>query len=182
MRTWQRILPSKIASLYDSTQLVDGAFKKTSMQTQLERKSYSAIVFATHGQFHSDPRQSFLLTYDDRIKLDELDRILRIGQFRDSSVELLVLSACETAQGDERAALGLAGVAVKAGANSVLASLWSVNDASTAELIPAFFEKLKNPVFSKAQALQQAQKELLADTQYRHPYYWAAFVLIGNWF
>ena len=93
----------------------------------------------------------------------------------------MVLSACETAEGDERAALGLAGVAVKAGARSVMASLWSVNDASTAKLVPLFFENLQQPKRSKAVALQRAQQQLLADAEYRHPFYWAPFVLIGNW-
>jgi CHAT domain-containing protein len=87
----------------------------------------------------------------------------------------------DTAEGDERAALGLAGVAIKAGARSVMASLWSVNDASTAKLVPLFFENLKKPNLSKAQALQRAQQHLLADVEYQHPFYWAGFVLIGNW-
>ncbi len=136
---------------------------------------------ADHAQIHSDPRQSFLLTYDDKITLDELESFVRTGQFRDQPVELMVLSACDTAEGDERAALGLAGVAVKAGARSVMASLWAVNDASTATLVPLFFENLKNPNLSKAQALQRAQQHLLAEVEYQHPFYWAGFVLIGNW-
>lgn len=107
---------------------------------------------------------------------------MRIGQFRDQPVELVVLSACETAAGDERAARGLARVAVKAGASSVVASLWAVDDESTAELIPAFFQNLKNPALSKAHALQQAQHRLLANPADGHPFYWAPFVLIGNWF
>jgi CHAT domain-containing protein len=72
----------------------------------------------------------------------------------------MVLSACDTAEGDERAVLGLAGVAVKAGARSVMASLWSVNVASTARLVSLFFENLKNSTLSKAQALQRAQQLL----------------------
>lgn len=173
---------TKIAPLYDSTQLLNSAFRKTNVRTQLERTPYSIILFATHGQFSSDPRRSFLLTYDDKITLDELERFIRINRFREQPVELLVLSACETAEGDERAALGLAGVAIKAGASGAVASLWAVNDVSSAELIPAFFENLKDPTFSKAQALQQAQLGLLADDRYRHPFYWAPFVLIGNWY
>lgn len=172
----------RIASYYDSTRLLDDDFKKPSLQSELERTSYSAILFATHARFLNDPRQSFLLTYDDKIRLDELDRFVRISQFRNQPVEVLVLSACETAEGDERAALGLAGVAVKAGASSVVASLWSVNDASTAELVPTFFEHLKQPDVSKARALQLAQKKVLADPRYRHPFHWASFILIGSWF
>jgi CHAT domain-containing protein len=170
-----------VALLYGGTQLVNEAFLKNRVQAEFKRIPHSIIAFATHAQIHSDPRQSFLLTYDDKITLDELDRFVRTGQFRDQPVELMVLSACDTAEGDERAALGLAGVAVKAGARSVMASLWSVNDASTARLVPVFFEHLKNPNLSKAQALQRAQQLLLADVEYQHPFYWAGFVLIGNW-
>jgi CHAT domain-containing protein len=170
-----------VALLYGGTQLMNGAFLKNRVQAEFKRIPYSTIAFATHAQIHSDPRQSFLLTYDDKITLDELESFVRTGQFRDQPVELMVLSACETAEGDERAALGLAGVAIKAGARSVMASLWSVNDASTAKLVPLFFENLKNPNLSKAQALQRAQQQLLADAEYQHPFYWAAFVLVGNW-
>lgn len=172
----------RIASFYDSTRLLDDDFQKASVRTELERTPYSAILFATHARFLNDPKQSFLLAYDDKIRLDELDRFVRISQFRNQPVEVLVLSACETAEGDERAALGLAGVAVKAGASSVVASLWSVNDASTAELVPTFFEHLKQPDVSKARALQLAQQGLLADPRYGHPFHWASFVLIGSWF
>jgi CHAT domain-containing protein len=172
----------RIASLYESKKLVDDAFRKMNVQTALKRTPYSTVLFATHGRFYNDPKKSFLLTYDDKIKLDELDRFIRISEFREQPVELLVLSACETAEGDERAALGLAGIAVKAGARSVMASLYAVNDASTAELVPAFFENLKNPTLTRAQALQRAQQRLLADARYAHPYHWAAFILIGAWF
>ncbi|MGH8609439.1 MAG: CHAT domain-containing protein, partial [Gammaproteobacteria bacterium] len=171
----------EVASLYGGTQLLDDAFLKQRVQAELKNRPYSIITFATHARIDSDPRQSFLLTYDGRITLDELERFVRTTQFRDQPVDLMVLSACETAEGDERAALGLAGVAVKAGARSVMASLWSVNDASTARLVSLFFENLKDPKLSKAQALQRAQQRLLADAEYRHPFYWAAFVLIGNW-
>jgi CHAT domain-containing protein len=94
---------------------------------------------------------------------------------------LLVLSACQTAVGDEQAALGLAGVAVKAGARSALASLWFVNDAGTSQLMAEFYRQLRKPGVSKAQALQAAQIGTLRDRRYRHPGYWAPFLLIGNW-
>jgi CHAT domain-containing protein len=83
--------------------------------------------------------------------------------------------------GDERAALGLAGVAIKAGARSAIASLWFVNDETTTELISEFYNQLHNPELSKAQALQNAQKKLIAQRLFRHPMYWAPFLLIGNW-
>jgi len=167
--------------LYDGAHLVNQRFVKERVQAELERTPYGIVSFATHAKIAADPRQSFLLTYDDRISLDELQRFVRISRFRKEPVDLLVLSACDTAQGDERAALGLAGVAVKAGARSVMASLWAVNDASTSELVPLFLEHLKDAGLSKAQALRKAQLHLLQDPAYRHPYYWAPFVIIGNW-
>jgi CHAT domain-containing protein len=97
-------------------------------------------------------------------------------------VELLVLSACQTAAGDDRAALGLAGVAVKAGARSALATLWFVNDESTSTLISKFYSELRHtPSISKARSLQLAQIKLLDDRRYRHPCYWSPYLIIGNW-
>jgi CHAT domain-containing protein len=136
--------------------LINDAFLKQRVQAELQNRPYNIITFATHAQIHSDPRQSFLLTYDDRITLDELERFVRTTQFRDQPVDLMVLSACETAEGDERAALGLAGVAVKAGARSAMASLWSVNDTSTARLVSLFFENLKHPKLSSMVCLRRS--------------------------
>ncbi len=92
------------------------------------------------------------------------------------------LSACQTAVGDERAALGLAGVAIKAGVGSALASLWFVSDAATSELMAAFYRQLQDPNLSKAKALQNVQVKFIKDrSRFYHPVYWAPFLLIGNW-
>lgn len=171
----------RIAALYGGTQLINETFLKKKIQTELRRTPYSMVAFATHAEIQNDPRRSFLVTYDDQITFDELESFARISQFRKQPVELMVLSACETAEGDERAALGLAGVAVKAGARSVMASLWKVNDASTAQLVPDFFRHLSESNLNKAQALQRAQQSLITQREYDHPFYWAGFVLIGNW-
>ena len=96
-------------------------------------------------------------------------------------IELLTLSACDTAQGSERAALGLAGVAIQAGARSALGTLWSVNDVAVAELVGEFYGQLHAQPVSKALALQRAQQKILRDPNHAHPYYWAPFLLIGNW-
>jgi CHAT domain-containing protein len=95
----------------------------------------------------------------------------------------MVLSACQTAEGDDRATLGLAGMAIKSGARSTLATLWSVNDDSTVQLINHFYHTLGKTEASitRAEALRQAQISLIQDEQYSHPFYWAPFVLIGNW-
>jgi CheY-like chemotaxis protein len=102
-------------------------------------------------------------------------------------VELLTLSACQTATGDEasRAALGLGGIALKAGAHSALATLWYVDERASVELICRFYAELReNPSRGKAYALQQAQRMLLSDhrfERFRHPCYWSPYLLIGEW-
>ena len=68
-----------------------------------------------------------------------------------------------------------------AGARSAVATLWTVNDPASAALVSDFYRALKEQSASKARALQQAQLELLKDWRYRHPSYWSAFLLIGNW-
>ena len=93
----------------------------------------------------------------------------------------MTLSACETAAGDERAALGLAGVALRAGARSAVGTLWSVDDEASADLITHFYRELGDPARSRAQALQRAQLALLKTRNYRHPAYWSPFLLISSW-
>ncbi|MHC5828531.1 MAG: CHAT domain-containing protein, partial [Nostoc sp.] len=116
------------------------------------------------------------------INVKELDQLL---QARDrpgrSPLELLILSACETAAGDQRAVLGLAGMAVRSGARSTLGTLWAVQDESTVDLMNKFYLELSQPGVTKAEALRQAQLLLLRSSNYGHPYYWAPFVLVGNW-
>ena len=104
-----------------------------------------------------------------------------LSQYRDQPVELLTLSACQTAAGDDRAALGLAGVAIKAGARSAIATLWFINDQASSLLVTEFYRQFQDAKLSKAKALQQAQAQLLADRRYQHPGYWSPFLLIGNW-
>ena len=136
---------------------------------------------ASHAQIDREAKDSFLLTYDGRLTMDGLERFIKLSRFREKPVELLTLSACSTAAGDERAALGLAGIAIKAGARTALASLWFINDESTSILVSRFYEQLGRPNTSMAEALRQAQLSLLAERRTRHPGYWAPFLLIGNW-
>lgn len=149
---------------------------------ELKTQEYSIVHMATHGVFADSAEESFLLTYDDKLTMDDLDNLLRVGQFRERGVELLTLSACETAVGDDRAALGLAGVAIKARARSALASLWLVNDRSTPLIMQEFYRHIMGTkLISKAKALQNAQKMMIDDSEYSHPADWSSFLLIGNW-
>ena len=161
--------------------LLNHYFTKSNFKETINNLAFPVIHIATHGQFSSLAAETFILTWDDRINVVELDSILRTDEGRKNPIELLVLSACQTAVGDRRAALGLAGVAVRAGARSTLASLWFISDKATAQLMTRFYKELANSDATKAEALRRAQVAILQEGKFSHPYYWSAFVLVGNW-
>jgi CHAT domain-containing protein/Tfp pilus assembly protein PilF len=171
-----------IEPLYRSRTLLNQDFVLPALREKLTEEQYSIVHIASHGQFGRDASQTFVLTHDTKLTLNDLEALIRPSQYRGQPVELLVLSACQTAAGDDRAALGLAGVAVKAGARSALATLWFVNDQSTSVLVTELYNQLRqNPRLSKAKALQAAQVKLISDRRYRHPCYWSPYLIIGNW-
>ena len=179
-----------IKSIFGQSEiLLNSEFTEASLEQKLQESDFPVVHLATHGQFGSTADQTFILSGasegDPLINVNRFDNLLRAGSLRRSQpIELLVLSACNTAQGDNEAILGLAGVAVRAGARSTLATLWSADDEATANLMGKFYTNLSEDVnVSKARALRKAQLDLLAesDSQYRHPFYWAPFVLVGNW-
>ncbi|MCL1471529.1 CHAT domain-containing protein [Argonema antarcticum] len=175
-----------IGSEVFTEKLLDRSFTATNFKTKVKSSSFPIIHLATHGQFSSQANDTFILTWDDRINAKDLDSLLR-ADTRIGPVELLVLSACQTAAGDNRATLGLTGVAVRAGARSTVASLWSVSDEATALLMTRFYEELAhsqvNPgnKVTKAEALRRAEQAVLQDERFSHPYFWSAFVMVGNW-
>jgi len=171
----------------DAEVLREEQFTQTKLQEQLQRPKFNLVHLATHGKFSSNEDDTFLLTGDEEpgkeiINIDQLRNLLKV-QDPSRAIELLVLSACQTAEGDDRAVLGLAGVAVRAGARSTIATLWGANDRATAELMGnQFYPRLAAETpRSKAQALSEAQRAVLKVQQYNHPYYWAPFILVGNW-
>jgi CHAT domain-containing protein len=175
-------------SIPNSKQLLDEEFTRDRLKQELSQTVYPIIHVATHGKFGTDPKDTFIVTGDDRkLTLSDLDQLIRNVSRNTEPLELISLTACETAVGNDRSALGLAGVAVQAGARSALASLWTVNDATTAELSKEFYARLRTPNLSKSDALQDVQKSFIEGKvaidgkQYTHPAYWAPFVLIGNW-
>jgi CHAT domain-containing protein len=167
-----------ISAIYPAVSLKDETFSLVAIRTDLSKPGFSVAHLATHGEFSADHRQSFILTYDNRLTMDGLQAALAR---RGDPLDLLVLSACSTAAGDDRAALGLAGVAIQAGAKSALASLWSISDEATASLMSSFYKSLKTHGESKAESLRDAQLALLHTPEFRHPSYWAPYLLIGNW-
>ena len=162
-----------------SEELLNQQFTQTNLQNKLQTVPFSVVHLATHGEFSSDADKTFILTWDKLVKVKEFDNLLRVSdKNRFSGIELLVLSACQTAEGDKRAALGLAGIAMRAGVRSTLATLWSIDDRSTADVMSEFYRQLKAGV-NKAQALQRAQLGVFAKE--KAPYFWAPYVLVGNW-
>ena len=167
---------------FSSQQLLNQAFTRKSLEQTIDAKPFNIVHLATHGQFSSQARDTFILAADGPINVTQLDSLLRSrGQDQNEAIELLVLSACQTAVGDSRATLGLAGVAVRAGARSTLASLWHISDRSTAFLIKEFYRQLATGKVTKAEALRQAQLTLLKNPNFKRPGYWAPYVLVGNW-
>ncbi|MCP4697704.1 MAG: CHAT domain-containing protein [Gammaproteobacteria bacterium] len=165
----------QISSLFDNnTILLDKNFLLDNFSRALQYTAYSIVHIASHAHVERDPTQTFLLTYDDKLTMSRLENILH-----KNPVDLLVLSAVQTAKGYRRVPLGMAGMAIQSGVKSVLASLWSVHDEATSQLMIEFYRQLQNPDLSKAQALQNAQ--LLMIKRFDHPFYWAPFILIGNW-
>jgi CHAT domain-containing protein/Flp pilus assembly protein TadD len=165
-----------------TTDLLDGEFTKKALKKKVNSASFNIVHLATHGQFSSRAEETFILAADGPINVNDFDQILRSqDEISTKAVQLLVLSACQTAAGDKHAALGLAGAAVRAGARSTLASLWQIDDESTAEFIGAFYRELKNSQITKAEAVRRAQLQLLKHPNYNAPGFWSAYVLIGNW-
>jgi CHAT domain-containing protein len=170
-----------IQSLHGGELLIDDRFVVANVEEKLSNREFSVVHIASHAEFGEQPRDTFVLTHEGRLSMEQLSDYVGYFQFRDTPLELLVLSACETAEGSDRAALGLSGVAIKAGARSALGTLWSVNDVAASQIVIEFYRQLQDPQISRAAALQRAQVPLLDDHRYRHPGYWAAFVLLNNW-
>jgi CHAT domain-containing protein/tetratricopeptide (TPR) repeat protein len=166
-----------------SKALLDDNFTRDRLQQELSQTVYPIIHIATHGEFGTDPEDTFLVTGNNgKLTINDLEAAIRRITPGDESVELLALTACQTATGDDRAALGLAGVAMQAGVRSALASLWFIQDESTVKLVTEFYANLQKSGMSKAEALRVAQQTMIeSGSQYAHPAYWAPFILIGNW-
>jgi CHAT domain-containing protein len=161
--------------------LQDTDFTQQRLREALAKNPFPIIHLATHGQFGAEAEDTFLVMGDQqKLSLNQLDRLIRSVSTSNELIDLLTLTACQTAVGDDRAALGLAGIAIQAGAKSAIASLWYINDATTRDFSQTFYQNLK--VTDKAKALQAAQiKMIRSNTTESRPAYWAPYVLVGSW-
>jgi CHAT domain-containing protein len=191
------------SKLWPGKSFLNEAFTLDNLKSQRASEPFGIIHLATHGEFQpGKPNNSFIQLWNSKLRLDQLRQL----GWNNPPVELLVLSACRTALGDEQAELGFAGFAVQAGVKSAVASLWSVSDEGTLGLMTEFYQQLRQAPI-KAQALRSAQLAMLKgdvrlegeqlrspgqnvslppqlmnqpDKTLHHPYYWAAFTLIGS--
>ncbi|MEG4202683.1 CHAT domain-containing protein [Microcoleus sp. Pol7_A1] len=172
----------EIQSQVSSIVLLNSEFIDSSLRAKINSNESPIVHLATHGKFSSNAEDTFIINWDKRININELNQLLKSRNEKQSKpIELLVLSACQTAAGDNRATLGLAGVAVRAGARSTLASLWNIPDDSTSVLMKQFYQELLTNKRTKAEALRQAQLFLLKNSSYNNPKIWSPYILVGNW-
>ncbi|HXO18828.1 MAG TPA: CHAT domain-containing protein, partial [Thermoanaerobaculia bacterium] len=161
------------------------ASRATALSGELAR--YRLVHFATHGWLDSrHPELSGLVLslFDERGEAE--DGFLRLADIYDLELhaDLVVLSACRTALGKEVRGEGLVGLTrgfMHAGAARVVASLWSVEDRATADLMRRFYEGMLRRRETPAAALREAQLAMAADPRWRAPYFWAGFSLAGEW-
>ncbi|MGL5079864.1 MAG: CHAT domain-containing protein, partial [Microcoleaceae cyanobacterium] len=193
----------KITEFWPGQVFLNESFTLSNLQVQRRLINYEVIHLATHADFQpGTPENSYIQLWDQKLPLSQLPDL----NWDTPQLELLVLSACQTAIGDREAELGFAGLAVQAGAKSAIASLWNVSDEGTLGLMSEFYIELKTAPI-KAAALRQAQIDMirgkvriesgqliterstlalppeLVDVNSQslaHPYYWAGFTLIGT--
>jgi CHAT domain-containing protein len=170
-----------LAGVLPGTVLLDRGFTLDALKAQMRARAHPIVHIASHGVFGHDADSTFIMTYDELLTLDGLQALLRDGRPRGATIELLTLSACQTAEGDDRAPLGMSGSALKARARSALGTLWPVSDESAKRVMGGFYRHLAEGRLSRIESLRQAQLELLQQPQRGHPYHWAPFILIGDW-
>ena len=124
------------------------------MEEEIKDQGLGIVHVASHTVVGTEAKDSFVLAHDGKITMDRLSQLVGLQQYRQQPLDLLTLSSCEIAAEDDRAALGLTGVAVKTGARTALASLWTSDDETTTELVSEFYRQLQDPAISKAVALQ----------------------------
>ncbi|MDY6940454.1 MAG: CHAT domain-containing protein [Cyanobacteriota bacterium] len=198
------IVGNETPGLWPGRSFLNDDFTRETLIEQRRENAFGIVHLVTHASFDpADRNKIYIELWNDRLSLDDM-RSLR--WYDDRPVELLVLSACQTAVGDPNTELGFAGLAVRSGVKSAIASLWVVNDTATLALMSQFYETLHEAPI-KAEALRQAQLAMLrgevriengemvgnelriplahpsngsSNADFSHPYYWSAFTTIGS--
>lgn len=164
------------------TQIAEAEFTNQNFNKKLNSDKFNIVHLATHGYFGADRENTFVVTANGKLKISEFGQLFRTQRKSNTQgIELLVLSACQTATGNDQEVMGIAGTTVQAGASSAIASLWDLDDQSSVPFIKEFYQHLGKPNISRAEALRLAQQSLLKNENYDHPRYWSPYVLVGNW-
>ncbi len=171
---------STIAETNNSTKLLNDQFTVSALKSDIETGKYNKIHIASHGFFGRNAKDSFIMAYDQNITLLDFKNSLEEDNLKREPIELLTLSACKTAEGDDRMLLGFSGLAVKSNVLSAVGSLWSINDDATMAFMKYFYAGL-NQSLNKAQAMRAAQMMMIKDKKFKHPFFWSPFILIGRW-
>jgi CHAT domain-containing protein len=172
---------NSLKKIMKGTQLLDSKFTVKGFSNEVSTGSYRILHIASHGIFGGDASSSFILASDDVLSINGLQSILLSDNLKRSPIDLLTLSACETAEGNDRAPLGFSGAAIKARARSVLGTLWPVVDDAAKQVMADFYQEFVGNHSGKAVSLRKAQTALLKNPETAHPFFWAPFTLIGNW-
>jgi CHAT domain-containing protein/tetratricopeptide (TPR) repeat protein len=162
-----------VEKLVGGSQLLDREFTQENFQQRI-KEDYPIVHIATHARFGGSIDSTFIQTFDREISLTKLENILSSSQ---QPIKLLVLSGCQTAAGNDRSVLGLAGVAARSGISNVVGSLWAVNDAQTVRLMEDFYKSLRSQ--SVNEALRAAQLKQIGQSL-GHPGTWSSFIVIGS--
>jgi CHAT domain-containing protein len=189
-----------IGKLYNGQIVLNELFTKNVILESLGTKQPLILHMATHASFGNSKEKMFVLLFGEKLSLEDLKNLdLR-------KISLLTLSACETASSSSSSGVGLASIAGENGAQSVLGSLWKVSDTGTSQLMQSLYANLKAGM-PKAEALRQAQLNLIHEqkqtegqtgrsggivplpsgkstptpTTFSDPFFWAPFILIGDW-
>lgn len=164
-----------VQNIIKGEKLLDNKFTESNVERQIRKRDYSIVHIATHGEFRGTINSSSLQAFDNRISLQKLESIFRGNE---NFVDLLALSGCQTAAGDSRSTLGIAGLAVRTGVKNVLSSLWYINDADVVVLIEDFYTQIQKAGETKAEALRKAQVKAISDNT--PPAVWSSFILISS--
>jgi CHAT domain-containing protein len=170
-----------LTDLFPSTRVVlNEDFTVAGLQQQVTKFNPTIIHVSTHGTYSSRPDNTFLLAWDKPIDTRYFSSFLNLRQqAAKAPLDLLFLSACQSASGDHRSILGLAGLAAQSGATSTIATLWLVDADSTAELSQEFYQGLQQGL-NKTEALRKAQLALMYNPSYKNPFFWAGIILVGS--
>lgn len=166
-----------ISKIVGGEAFLDDLFTFQRFNQALKSQKYNILHIASHGKFSSF-ENSFIQTGTGILSLEKLEQFL---QNRKAPLNLLTLSACQTAVGNDRAIFGIAGVAIRTNISSVLGTFWFVNDSTTAQLMINFYRNLNNQ-FSPLESLRQAQLQLIQSTSSPqpqfHPRFWSSYLFL----